>query len=1426
MWGYVFLSEVKPMLSERASFRSPDRRGFRKWLAHLIAPRTRRPARPGYPLHLEALEERTLLNNRFVVPTGVLVDNLTNFATLQAALTTAGLASGDNIQIQAGSSPGNIVNANLPAVTNLTIKGDPAAGLLATPQFNILDAVTIATNQAGFTLQGVNVGLTGGGSITFNANASILGSSVIDVSSNAVAAITLNGSADVLSGSTFSNNAPLPIHTALVLVTPPGGSNNLITGNTFTANASVDYLLAYQSTVAVTITDQVTNNTFLGSAGSNVGVMLFVGAPINNLTSVAISGLSIQGNHFSDPDTDVIALELNLTGTGTVVARNQISLTASTILNRGILILANELGTTTSASVAVNVINTAGAGTGLEIDLGADVTSVANLQVQGNDFHSNRTGVAVIAPSGSAAPLAGIDLGGGSQGSLGDNNFSSFTSAGFNAGAIVLTNISSGEGTLKAQRNIFASGLTAATVITDPNTNVDSSNALTGNAAFVASLYNDVLHRAGDTTNPQDAGSWISALNANTLTPSAVASAVARSGEALGVLVDGLYLKLLNRASDPTGRASFINLLQTGGTVEQAIIMFVASGEYASRYSADSAFVQSLYNKLLGRVGSSAEVNSWVSGLQTGGLTRAAVGNGFVASGEFRSDVVEELYGFTLAPLASVASLFPNLLHRAAAPTSAEVSGWVNSGFDILTIEVNFAASGEFQNGGSGQQITTPAGLTPLDRHAPIVSSLLGEGFSTIPPTGPAELNPYGVAFAPANFPTTGTLQPGDLLVANFNNPANTQGTGTTIVRITPTGQRSTFFTSTQLGLDAGLAVLQSGFVIVANLPNVSGAPGQGSLQILDNNGAMVKTLTDANLIDGPWDLTVNDQGSTVQVFVSTLAKGISATAAPNGTVTRIDLSISGGVITVQDMVQIASGYATRTDAAAFVVGPAGLAFNATTGTLYMASEAEKVNGVEVGTIFAVANAGTTTTDGGKGTVVFADATHLHGPVGLVLLPNGDLMAANTDAVNADSKHPSELVEFTTAGRFVNEFSIDPANAGPFSIAVSSASGKIRFAALNDNQNTVTVWNLVPTYSNPYVVSTIPPTGPAELNPYGVAIAPPNFPTTGTLQPGDMLVANFNNSSNVQGTGSTLVRITSTGQRSTFFTSTQLGLDAGLAILQSGFVVVANIPVVNNTPGQGAVQILDSNGTVVSTLTDPNLLNGPWDLAVNDQGNKVQIFVSTVSKGITPISNPNPPATANGTVTRIDLAIQKGMPVVQDMIQIASGYANRSDNLAFVVGPAGLAFDPRTGTLYVASEAERVNGNEVGTIFAIANASLTSGDHGKGTLVFADPTHLHGPLGLALAPNGDLIAANNDSVNVDTTQPSTLVEFTAAGQFVGQFSLDPVIDGPFSLAVLSSGGQLSFAALNNNQNTVSLWSFQTGIGFPAAFPGSGQILGF
>ncbi len=129
------------------------------------------------------------------------------------------------------------------------------------------------------------------------------------------------------------------------------------------------------------------------------------------------------------------------------------------------------------------------------------------------------------------------------------------------------------------------------------------------------------------------------------------------------------------------------------------------------------------------------------------------------------------------------------------------------------------------------------------------------------------------------------------------------------------------------------------------------------------------------------------------------------------------------------------------------------MAFDASQDVLYVASTANNK-------IFAIANAGTTQTDHGTGAVFISDSTHLRGPLGLAMAPNGDLLVANGDAVNAASAHPSEIVEYTHSGKFVAQFSLDPAAGSAFGIALGSDDNELHFAAVNDDTNALEVWTI------------------------------------------------------------------------------------------------------------------------------------------------------------------------------------------------------------------------------------------------------------------------------------------------------------------------------------------------------------------------------
>lgn len=318
---------------------------------------------------------------------------------------------------------------------------------------------------------------------------------------------------------------------------------------------------------------------------------------------------------------------------------------------------------------------------------------------------------------------------------------------------------------------------------------------------------------------------------------------------------------------------------------------------------------------------------------------------------------------------------------------------------------------------------------------------------STIPANG--DVNPYGVAFVPKGVAPGGPLKAGDVLVSNFNNSTNTQGTGTTIVDISPAGQQSVFFQGPQgLGLTTALGVLKRGFVLVGNVPtDASGNVQQGSLLVLDRNGKQVTELKDSKLLDGPWDLTVQDKGGFARVFVSNVL---------SGTVTRLDLAIPqhGTNVRVLHMTQIASGYGHRPDPAALVVGPTGLAYDARHDLLYVASTDDNA-------IFSIPHAGQTHHDAGKGSLVYSDNAHLRGPLGLVQQPNGDLITTNGDAVNADPTQPSEIVEFTPTGHFVGQMPVNnTAEGGAFGIAIAESNDVIDFAAVDDINNALDVWKI------------------------------------------------------------------------------------------------------------------------------------------------------------------------------------------------------------------------------------------------------------------------------------------------------------------------------------------------------------------------------
>jgi hypothetical protein len=320
--------------------------------------------------------------------------------------------------------------------------------------------------------------------------------------------------------------------------------------------------------------------------------------------------------------------------------------------------------------------------------------------------------------------------------------------------------------------------------------------------------------------------------------------------------------------------------------------------------------------------------------------------------------------------------------------------------------------------------------------------------------------------------------------------------------------------------------------------------------------------------------------------------------------------------------------------------------------------------------------------------------------------------------------------------------------------------------------------------------------GDGDVNPYGVAVVGDSI---GRLHRGDVLVSNFNNAGNSQGSGTTIVEISPAGHRDVFARVPQLpggtGLTTALAVLPRGFVVVGSLPTTDGssaTATAGALVILDRHGDVAATLSGGDI-NGPWDLTAVSDGNQADLFFTNVLNGTVAAGGD---VVHRGTVVRLVLDLSGHFPRVVSNTVIGSGFSERTDVNALVIGPTGLGLTPG-GTLYIADTANS-------TIRAIPNALDRHSSAGTGALVSAaDPTksRLNGPLGLTVAPNGDILTVNGgDGLIVETT-PSGI---EVASKLLDDSGTPPGNGALFGLALTPHGRGVYF--VDDATNTLDLLS--------------------
>ena len=345
-------------------------------------------------------------------------------------------------------------------------------------------------------------------------------------------------------------------------------------------------------------------------------------------------------------------------------------------------------------------------------------------------------------------------------------------------------------------------------------------------------------------------------------------------------------------------------------------------------------------------------------------------------------------------------------------------------------------------------------------------------------------------------------------------------------------------------------------------------------------------------------------------------------------------------------------------------------------------------------------------------------------------------------------------------------------------------------------------------------VASAPAAGPeaGDQNPYGVAVVPR---TVGKLVKGNILVSNFNNTGtsptgNLQGTGTSIVQYAPDVQSQTTFAEIDattlpgacpggVGLTTALVVLRSGWVIVGSLPTTDGrigTVGAGCLIVLDANGNPVETFSG-GVVNGPWDMTALDGGFFAQLFFTNVLNGDVAHAPPDTPVNA-GTVVRMTLFTPPqgfGKPVALEKKIVGSGFAEENDPAALIIGPTGVGLssggqgnrgndESEGNTLYVA---DAVNSR----IAAIRNASFRFSSGGTGQTVSTGGL-LMMPLGLTIAPNGDILTVNAGDGNI--------VETTPGGTQAASATIAPAGGGSlFGLAVMPGASGIYFVDDSENQ---------------------------
>ena len=336
------------------------------------------------------------------------------------------------------------------------------------------------------------------------------------------------------------------------------------------------------------------------------------------------------------------------------------------------------------------------------------------------------------------------------------------------------------------------------------------------------------------------------------------------------------------------------------------------------------------------------------------------------------------------------------------------------------------------------------------------------------------------------------------------------------------------------------------------------------------------------------------------------------------------------------------------------------------------------------------------------------------------------------------------------------------------------------------------------------LTTTVPENG--DQNPYAIVVAPVS---AGKIQKDDVLIDNFNDLTNLQGLGTTIVDYNPSTRQTTLFAQMPrhlaacpggVGLTTAMTMLKSGWVIVGSTPSndgTTRTKGDGCLLVISPIGELAATWTGPDI-NSPWgNIAMVDHGATASLFVSMAGFDV-PGPEVHDPATGysvtvnKATVLRLDLTIADGKPpVIAKRTVVADGFGQRADKDVFMIGPTGLAMGA-DDTLYVSDALEN-------RIVAIPDATTRTTSAGTGREVTRDGL-IARPLAMAMTPDGHLLVCNSKDGKVVEVDPVAAKQVAAQWIDTDQAQSPPGSGDLFGIALTPDGK--GFYYVEDDMNTV------------------------